>query len=90
MISRGAKRCGIADEVRDDIYQPFTLKPRVEHPADSSKNERLVFGGRLDANAASKVADFISKVFGTPEIRAAAEEHGVSTSVFATRMPIDN
>jgi hypothetical protein len=90
MISRGAKRCGIADEVRDDIYEPFTLKPRIEQRADSSKNERLVFGGRLDANAASRVADFISKVFETPEIRAAAEEHGVSTSIFAARMPIDN
>jgi hypothetical protein len=90
MISRGANRCGITDEIRDDIYQPFTLKPRIEQRAESSKNERLVFGGKLDANAASIVADFINKVFETPEIRAAAEEHGVSTSVFATRMPIDN
>jgi hypothetical protein len=90
MISRGAKQCGITDEVRDEIHQRFTLKPRIEQRADSPKNERLVFGGRLDANAASAVADLIKNVFETPEIRSVAEELGVSTSVFATRMPIDN
>jgi hypothetical protein len=55
-----------------------------------SYGQRLIFGGRLNANQASLVADFLERhVYSSPELQAQAGKLEVSTDPMIGRMKID-
>ena len=90
MINHGANKCGVDGAIRDRIYSPFQLVPTIKTNAESNyPGGRLVFGGRLDANQATAVVQFLRKVMETPPIHSAAEAFAVKTSVFVARMKVE-
>jgi hypothetical protein len=90
-ISQGAKLCGIDDVTRNEIYSPFEFAPRIESHDDASnkRSKRLLFGGRLDANQAGIIAEFVTKLFDQSTLKESAKSLDVSTSAFIARMQIE-
>jgi hypothetical protein len=92
VISRGAGTCGVQDPDRKEIFSPFAFESKVEPHLDDSGSygQRLIFGGRLNANQASLVADFLKRhVYSSPELQAQAGKLEVSTDPMIGRMKID-
>jgi hypothetical protein len=85
-VARGARLCGVEDAVRNDIVSAFSFDASI---APHDETRRLLLGGRLDANQASAVVDFVKSVLDAPDLRTALEAPGVTATVFAARMPMD-
>jgi hypothetical protein len=68
IIKRGAEKCGIEAATRDQIFAPFAFKPRTEHYQGIAKYpNQLIVGGRLNANQAKTVADFLDEMISEKE-----------------------
>ena len=68
-MSRGASRCGISNDVRDQIYSSFDFRVLTASISGFGKaNEYLVLGGRLNAEQANTVAEFLNRAV-LPETR---------------------
>ena len=89
-MKRGAQACGIEDAVRDKIYSAFEFKPQLKHIDGFGKqSEYLVFGGRLDANQANIVVDFLNKyVFADPALHALQTKMKIDSTAYAARVRI--
>ena len=61
-IEHGARLCGVADSIRDQIYWEFQFRSQIERLERSGKySYQLLFGGRLNASQARAVSDFLNK-----------------------------
>jgi len=70
-ISRGASKCGITNDIRDQIYSNFDFRVFTANISGFGKaNEYLLLGGRLNADQANSVAEFLNRtVFQPPETK---------------------
>jgi hypothetical protein len=85
-MERGARQCGIDEEVRKKIYSPFELQSKVEQV---NGVWYLSFGGWLSVNEASIVLAFIKESV-LPQLRFDLSKlSGVQMSPFAGRTLID-
>jgi len=59
-ISRGASKCGISNDVRDQIYSNFDFRVFTANISGLEKRY-LLLGGRLNADQANAVAEFLNR-----------------------------
>jgi hypothetical protein len=61
-MQKGASNCGISEQVRNQIYAPFSFGINLAETAGFGKNKfHLLVGGRLNASQATAVSTFINK-----------------------------
>jgi hypothetical protein len=92
LIVRGAQLCNVQDDDRKQIFTPFRFESTVEPHREGSGayEQRLLVGGRLNANQATWVVDFLKReVYNSGDLKAQAKKLGVSIDPVIDRMKID-
>jgi len=88
-MRRGARLCGLQDNVRDKIYTAFTFAPTVQEIDGFGRYRfHLLFGGRLNANQARVVSDFLNRVI-FPSMKQKREMYHLENSAYIARMRIN-
>jgi hypothetical protein len=89
LTTKGARRCGIEKNVQDEIYAPFQFKSQIRRlDGSQKKNYVLLYGGRMTANQATIVSDFLSnKLLSHTSLREGQIAPG--SAPYIARMPLD-
>jgi hypothetical protein len=90
-METGAKACDIDDATRLKIYSPFQFSSLIKAhtEANGQHRARLLIGGRLAADQAQAVADFLKKILDTPALRSLGEQLGINTGVYFARATVN-
>lgn len=89
-MALGAQFCGIDNATRDEIFSPLTLQSNIAPGQDAEKGiHYLLFGGRMNANQANVLADFINKSIFPAVPKQLQEQLGIKARAYTARMKID-
>lgn len=89
-MALGAQHCGIDNATRDEIFSPLTLQSNIAPGQDAEKGiHYLLFGGRMNANQANVLADFINKSIFPAVPKQLQEQFGMKARAYPARMKID-